>query len=243
VQDTAVAERARHALARIPAERIGPDGRLAEWSADVLDAEPEHRHTSHLIGVYPASTIDPETTPELAAAARRTLDARGPKATGWSLAWRIALRARLHDTEGAYEMLRRFLEPMADDASDEPSTTAPAGVYRNLFCAHPPFQIDGNFGFTAGVAEMLLQSHAGTDEVTDIHLLPALPAAWAEGSFTGLRARGGVTVDATWSAGVPQQVTLVSDGDRTVVLRFATHRVQVTTLAHVPCQLDAAALA
>jgi alpha-L-fucosidase 2 len=155
----------------------------------------------------------------------------------------VALRARLHDPDGAYEMLRRFLEPMAEDASDEPSTTAAAGVYRNLFCAHPPFQIDGNFGFTAGVAEMLLQSHAGTDEVTEIRLLPALPAAWAEGSFTGLRARGAVTVDATWSDGAPQQVTLVSDTDRTVVLRFGTRRVQVTTVAHVPHRLDAAALA
>jgi alpha-L-fucosidase 2 len=128
---------------------------------------------------------------------------------------------------------------MADDAGDEPSTTAPAGVYRNLFCAHPPFQIDGNFGFTAGVAEMLLQSHAGTDEVTEIRLLPALPEAWAEGSVTGLRARGGVTVDATWSAGVPQQVTLVSDSDRTVVLRSGTRRVRVATLAGVPYRLDA----
>ena len=223
-----IVDRSRAALTRIPHERVGADGRLAEWSIDVEDAEPAHRHTSHLIGVYPGHSVDPDDTPELAAAARRALDARGPDSTGWSLAWRIALRARLRDPAGAAGTVRRFLRPAAGDR---------AGVYPNLFCAHPPFQIDGNYGFTAGVAEMLLQSHASTAEVTDVHLLPALPDQWAEGAFAGLRARGGVTVDATWSDGVILQVRLVSDGDRRVSVRFGDRRVEVSTRAGVPSQV------
>ena len=230
-QDAAVVVRARAALARIPAERVGPDGRLAEWSADVADAEPQHRHTSHLAGVFPAHTVDPDTTPELAAAARRALDARGPESTGWSLAWCIALRARLRDAEGAYAMVERFLVPATDDR---------AGIYRNLFCAHPPFQIDGNFGFTAGVAEMLLQSQASTGTATHVHLLPALPAAWHEGAFAGLRARGGVTVGATWSHGTLSEAVLHADTDREVTVRVGNHRIDLDLRAGVPLHLDAA---
>src|SRR5262249_55207974 len=116
-----------------------------------------------------------------------------------------------------------------------------AGVYLNLFCAHPPFQIDGNFGFTAGVAEMLLQSYATTDDVTHLHLLPALPAGWTEGAFAGFRARGGVTVDASWKDGVLQEVRLVSDEARRVTLRSGLWRAEVTTGPRVPCQLTMAA--
>ncbi|MET8942705.1 glycoside hydrolase family 95 protein [Streptomyces sp. NPDC004542] len=212
--------RARSALAALPAERVAPDGRLAEWSSDLSDTEPTHRHTSHLVGVYPGSGITPESAPRLAAAALRTLDARGPRSTGWSLAWRLALRARLQDPSGASGLIRSFLAPMAEDASDEPSMTAPAGVYRNLFCAHPPFQIDGNFGFTAGVAEMLMQSHTSDAGTTRIHLLPALPGDWPTGHFTGLRARGGVTVDAWWRDGRLRRAVLTADSDRDVVVRW-----------------------
>ncbi|GID27517.1 hypothetical protein C8E87_8073 [Paractinoplanes brasiliensis] len=207
------------ALNRVPRERVGADGRLAEWPDDVADAEPGHRHTSHLVGLFPGRSIDPDDTPELAEAARRTLDARGLESTGWALAWRIALRARLRDADDALAAIRRFLRPANDSA----------GVYRNLFCAHPPFQIDGNLGFTAGVAEMLLQSHRD-----EIHLLPCLPAEWAEGAFAGLRARGGVTVDATWSGGVPAEVRLVSDRDATVTVRSGSHTVQAKLQAGVP---------
>jgi alpha-L-fucosidase 2 len=224
--DEALVDRARQALPRIPGERIGADGRLAEWPDDVADAEPGHRHTSHLIGVYPGHSVDPDATPELAAAARRTLDARGPEATGWALAWRIALRARLRDAAEAATLVARFLRPAGERA----------GVYLNLFCAHPPFQIDGNFGFTAGVAEMLLQSR-GTDETTDLHLLPALPAGWREGSFAGLRARGGVSVDASWTDGVLREVRLVSQEARRVTLRSGTWRAEVSTQPRVPCEL------
>ena len=227
----ALVARAREALPRIPAERIGADGRLAEWSTDLTDAEPGHRHTSHLIGVYPGHSVDPDTTPDLAAAARRALDARGPESTGWSLAWRIALRARLRDADGAAAEVRRFLRPAGERS----------GVYLNLFCAHPPFQIDGNFGFTAGVAEMLLQSHDTTDDVTHLHLLPALPPGWGEGAFAGLRARGGVTVDASWSHGVLADVRLLSDDDRRITLRSGAWRAEVRTEARVPRRLTLAA--
>ena len=220
--DDDVVVRARAALARIPAERIGADGRLAEWSTDLTDAEPTHRHTSHLAGVYPGRTIDPDATPELAAAARRALDARGPESTGWALAWRVALRARLRDAEGAYEAVQRFLRPAGEERS---------GVYPNLFCAHPPFQIDGNFGFTAGVAEMLLQSQS--DDTTHLLLLPALPPQWPQGAFSGLRARGGVTVDATWSQGEVRTLRLLSDTDRRVTIRTPAHRLEVHTRAGV----------
>ena len=223
-EEDEVVRRARAVLARIPGERVGGDGRVAEWRDDVPDAEPQHRHTSHLIGVYPGHSIDPDTTPELAAAARRTLAARGPESTGWSLAWRIALHARLRDAERAYEAVQRFLRPTAGERS---------GVYGNLFSAHPPFQIDGNLGFVAGVAEMLLQSHG-----TAVHVLPALPAAWADGAFTGLRARGGVTVDAEWSAGVLRKVRLVSDTDRLVPIRSGDWRTDARVRASVPLLLE-----
>ncbi|MET0419688.1 MAG: glycoside hydrolase family 95 protein [Actinoplanes sp.] len=222
--DEALVAPARAALARIPGERIAADGRLAEWPDDAADTEPTHRHTSHLVGVYPFAAIDPDRTPELAAAARRTLDERGPESTGWSLAWRIALRARLRDAEGALACVRRFLRPAAGGRS---------GIYRNLFCAHPPFQIDGNFGFTAGVAEMLLQSHASNAGTTHLHLLPALPAEWPDGEFTGLRARGGVTVDAGWSGGRLRWVRLLSDGDRRVTVRAGTWRSAATLRSEI----------
>jgi alpha-L-fucosidase 2 len=241
--DASWAARAQAALRKLPATRIGPDGRLAEWPTDVVDTEPEHRHCSHLIGVYPAGVIDPDTDPGLATAAARALDARGPKSTGWALAWRLALRARLREPEEAHSTLRLFLAPMADDASDEPSMSQPAGVYRNLFCAHPPFQIDGNLGFTAGVAEMLLQSHATRADMTVIHLLPALPEQWLNGSFTGLRARGGVTLDAEWSDGRIRHITIRAETDRTVILRVRQSSMKVRASAHTPLELDMSVLA
>ncbi|WP_163543565.1 glycosyl hydrolase family 95 catalytic domain-containing protein [Occultella kanbiaonis] len=208
------------ALARLPGERIMADGRIAEWHlADLPEAEPEHRHQSHLFGVHPGASIDPDQAPDLAAAALATLAARGLESTGWSLAWRLNLRARLRDPDGAQAAIDAFLRPV-EPAGPAVVSVQGGGVYRSLLCAHPPFQIDGNFGFTAGVAELLVQSHRHTaDGVREVHLLPCLPPAWTDGAVHGLRVRGAITVDLDWSRGRLRAATLTADRDTTVSVR------------------------
>jgi alpha-L-fucosidase 2 len=192
-QDADLAAQLRALRDRLPPFKVGAQGQLQEWQQDWDDQaqDPHHRHVSHLYAVYPARQISVETTPELAQAAMRSLNIRGDEATGWATAWRIALWARLRDGNRAHDILRFLIGPQR--------------TYPNLFDAHPPFQIDGNFGGAAAIAEMLLSS-AGDD----ILLLPALPDAWPTGSISGLRTRGACTVDLSWRDAVPETVTIRS---------------------------------
>ena len=188
------------ALKHIMPYRIGRYGQLMEWSRDIDDPKDEHRHVNHLFGLHPGHTISPVTTPELAQAARVVLEHRGDGATGWSMGWKLNQWARLHDGNHAYKLYGNLLKN---------------GTLDNLWDTHAPFQIDGNFGGTAGVTEMLMQSHAGF-----IHLLPALPDAWREGSVTGLRARGNFTVDIYWKDGRLDHAVVLSGSGGACHLRY-----------------------
>ena len=200
-------------LLRIPpAGIVAPDGRLQEWLEDYKETEVHHRHVSHLYGLFPADLITPETTPALAAACRKTLDARGDDGPSWSIAYKMLWWARLHDGDRAYRILVDMLRPTLNT---DINYGAGGGVYPNLLSAGPPFQIDGNFGTTAAIAEMLIQSHAGF-----IDLLPALPAAWrSAGEVKGLRARGNFTVDFQWKDGKVIRYRVSSPGHRHVKIK------------------------
>ena len=210
--DNEFASKINNALTNLLPYQVGKKGNLQEWYYDWEDADPKHRHQSHLYGLYPGNHITVDKTPALAAAAKKTLEVKGDETTGWSKGWRINLWARLKDGDHAYKMYRELLKFVPPDETKENYKNA-GGTYPNLLDAHPPFQIDGNFGGAAAVAEMLVQSNGDI-----IELLPALPKAWSSGEVKGLKARGNYEINMSWNAGQVTNLVIKSTNPTAKVL-------------------------
>ena len=209
-RDEERAEQWKNVLGQLAPYETGRYGQLKEWSKDIDNPEDTHRHVNHLFGLHPGSSISVSGTPELAEASKVVLEHRGDAGTGWSMGWKLNMWARLHDGNHAYTLLHNLLG---------------SGTLDNLWDNHPPFQIDGNFGGTAGIAEMLIQSHGGS-----IELLPALPDSWASGNVKGLCARGGFVVDIAWKDGRLSEVDVLSAAGGSCVLEYAGERKEFDTV-------------
>ena len=227
---------ANAALNRLQPYKIGKKGNLQEWFYDWEDEDPHHRHQSHLFGVYPGHRLDDgvNTKEAIHRAAAKTLELKGDKTTGWSTGWRVNLYARLHDAKNAYHIYRKLLSYVSPDGYRGSDARRGGGTYPNLLDAHSPFQIDGNFGGCAGVIEMLMQSEYQIPDwsssrlpITSIELLPALPDNWKDGEVSGLRARGGITVDMTWQDGKVKKVSLTAQQPCVVTLLMNGERKKV----------------
>jgi len=222
--DVTFRDSVKKALDQLYPYQIGKNGNLQEWYYDWKDADPQHRHQTHLFGLYPGHQITPVKTPELALAAKKTLEIRGDNTTGWSKGWRINLWARLNDGNHAYKMFRELLTYVEPDGAKNINYTGGGGTYPNLLDAHPPFQIDGNFGGAAGVLEMLLQSDDDT-----IFLLPALPDNWPTGAVSGICARGGFEVSMRWQNGKLLEAEVLSRNGKRCNLNYNGKSLSMNT--------------
>jgi len=211
---------------KIAPNQIGQHGQLQEWLEDIDDPKNKHRHVSHLWGLHPGSEINWQDTPELFEAAKQSLEFRGDGATGWSMGWKVNFWARFLDGERAKKLYDNF------------TNLSGGGLYPNLFCAHPPFQIDGNFGVTAGITEMVMQNHLrAADGSRLLHFLPALPSQWHTGSLTGIRARGNITVDVYWENSQVSKIVLTSKKDQNIAVKIGDNTQSVSLKAGVTTTL------
>lgn len=231
IMDDPIVNELRSAIERLAPLQTGSQGQIMEWDEDYAEGEHPHRHVSQLFGLFPGREIDRHATPQLATAAARTLELRGPSGTGWSLAWKGALWARLGLADKAYDALDRLIHPISSQIVG--TANDGGGIYPNLLMACPPFQIDANFGYTAAVAEMLLQSSG-----TDIELLPALPPHWEDGEVDGLRVIRQVSIGLRWRNGKPTQISLLSAIDQQRTLRFGDTQISVALVAGGEVHLD-----